>query len=174
MSTIEWANRACIDVEPDEFFRGEDEHWRAAQERLRGLAGRYCLPCPVRAVCRDAAPHGDAWGMWGGLLRRQRRGGAVVVVDLMESLCGTRNGYLRHRGCREKACGPCKAANAAYRRANFSRPNRDRNRNYQRAMRAANKRLRDLYPQEWQRLYEDEMAKISGPVLAPNNDQGVA
>lgn len=64
-----WMDEAlCTQADPDMFFP-EGQGASAAE------AKRLCALCPVKAECLEfALAHHEAWGVWGGLTDKQRRG----------------------------------------------------------------------------------------------------
>lgn len=96
--------------DPDLWFADDPAHLQAA----KGLCGG----CPVRGVCLDAAmARGEGLGVWGGLDPAERRRLAVDLGLRRPSVHGASQHGQRstyNAGCH---CGPCSAANAAYKAA---------------------------------------------------------
>lgn len=73
-----------------------------------------CAACPVRMLCAtDALERGEAWGVWGGLDRRDRKTLAAEFGYPAPSVLpehGTNARYAKHR-C---GCADCKRAHAVY------------------------------------------------------------
>lgn len=77
--------------------------------------------------------------------------------------CGTYAGWMVHRRAGEKACAFCKSAHAEYMKAYRADPTRKRRNAQQRAAyHAALKELGHRYPEEYQALYTEALAKERG------------
>lgn len=60
-----WQQRAsCRGVGPEVFFPENGD---------TSAARALCATCPVAGPCSSSAHHGQEWGVWGGLNRRQRK-----------------------------------------------------------------------------------------------------
>lgn len=71
--------------------------------------------------------------------------------------CGTDAAYQRHIGAREKPCPPCSEAHAALQRQpEVVQARRD----YDKAKAHTQTRMRELHPEEWQAIFEEERKKI--------------
>lgn len=105
-----WQYAACASSNPSLFFVDQGESVDAAK--------RVCKDCPVRAVCLDEAiARNELFGIWGGMVRRERlaearRRGVHRKYDTTVR-CGTDEGFHRHIRWKEGACGPCREAHAA-------------------------------------------------------------
>lgn len=74
--------------------------------------------------------------------------------------CGTYAGYQAHKRCEEQACGPCKAAAAAYMRQHRARPEvAEKEKARREARRRALSRLARVYPTMYRAFYEEELAR---------------
>lgn len=71
--------------------------------------------------------------------------------------CGTDAAYQRHIGAGEKPCPPCSEAHAAVQRQPEALQAR---RDYDKARVYTNTRMRDLYPEQWQEIFDEERKKI--------------
>ena len=67
ISDMKWADRGlCQETDPEVFFPEKGESTAAAK--------RVCMACEVRVSCLEyALEHHERFGVWGGLLPRQRR-----------------------------------------------------------------------------------------------------
>src|SRR6185503_14007485 len=65
--------------------------------------------------------------------------------------CGTDAGYQRHRAAGEEPCKPCSQAHYDVQHQPEVIQNR---RDYDKA------RMRELHPQEWQEIFEEERSKV--------------
>jgi hypothetical protein len=74
---------------------------------------------------------------------------------------GTQLGYQKHIKRQEEACTPCKEAHAADQRQykNSDKPGAVRDRARQRAIARSYVRLRNLFPIEFEAIYQDEKKK---------------
>lgn len=65
---MDWADwGVCGETDPEAFFVEKGGSTRPAK--------RICAGCPVRQECLDyALEHDEAFGVWGGLSARERRG----------------------------------------------------------------------------------------------------
>lgn len=75
-------------------------------------AKKICASCPVRLQClQHALDNDEKYGIWGGLSERERR--RLTNADQAPTdtgICGTAQGYQRHRYRGEQACPECMAA----------------------------------------------------------------
>jgi WhiB family redox-sensing transcriptional regulator len=112
---------ACRGGDLDKWFPEQG----ANQTRIAMLKA-ICATCPVRAECLDEAlANFEAWGVFGGMTRDERReearrrgltrphhGGQPTPE------CGTEGGYQRHRRTTfTEPCEACRAAHSANRAA---------------------------------------------------------
>jgi WhiB family redox-sensing transcriptional regulator len=120
------ARAACRGVDPEMFFpkQGANQHQIAKCKAI-------CGACPVRAEClNEALSNFEAWGIFGGMTRDERReeakrrgltrphhGGQPTPE------CGTEGGYQRHR--RTTFTEPCEACRAAHSRTRAERKERN-------------------------------------------------
>lgn len=97
-------------------FPGLADAWHDAKPgSAEDTAARLiCAACPVRLACATGAlRHGEPWGIWGGLDRRDRKALAVQYgypVPAMLPEHGTNARRVKH-GC---TCPLCKEAHARY------------------------------------------------------------
>lgn len=86
--------------------------WHPERGTSMKEAKGICADCPVRRQClQHAIDHDERFGIWGGLSERERR--RLKAADQTPSdtgLCGTSQGYQRHRYRNEQACAECRAA----------------------------------------------------------------
>lgn len=68
--------------------------------------------CPVRLQClRHAIDNDERWGIWGGLSEHERHRLKTANRQPTDTgLCGTSQGYQRHRYRGEQACAECRKA----------------------------------------------------------------
>lgn len=105
----EWrSNAACLGMDLSLFFSdGAGQVARVAAAKAKAI----CAGCPVRRAClADAYAVFDDYGVRGGMTGRERKDTRPPYT----AACGTRSGYMRHRGRGEAACDACKKANTAY------------------------------------------------------------
>lgn len=71
-----------------------------------------CADCPVRLECKQYALDNDErYGIWGGLSERERRRLKTASTQPTDTgLCGTSQGYQKHRRRGEQACVECRQA----------------------------------------------------------------
>lgn len=75
---------------------------------------------------------------------------------------GTASGWRKHRELHEPPCPPCYAAKAEYDAGRRGIPEiARRNRDAARAQCKAETRLKNLYPEDYRRLYEEAKAEIA-------------
>lgn len=79
----DWPVRACRNhPSPDDFHRGDGEHWVDARRRLRATALAHCVRCPIRAMCATVGQKfGD--GLWGGVAYSRLPSGRITSIDLL-------------------------------------------------------------------------------------------
>lgn len=82
-------------VDPDLFYKGD----RHPEDTNR--ARSICHGCPVRIQCLTAAyTSNEAWGIWGGLTRRERsqalRAASGIIPRAVATITGDTTTLLRH------------------------------------------------------------------------------
>lgn len=100
-----WQERAvCAQTDPEIFF---PERGGSTKE-----AKKICLSCSVKTQCLvDALDNDERFGIRGGYTEHERR--RLQTADQAPSdtgLCGTSQGYQRHRYRGEQACAECRKA----------------------------------------------------------------
>lgn len=109
----DWTQAKCLHADPEVMFPDKGESpWPGK---------RVCVGCPIVTAClEEALDNAEAWGVWGGLTRRERAAIAEMGGWPKPSTespyravkCGTNHGYQRHVRRGETACGPCRRAHA--------------------------------------------------------------
>lgn len=80
---LSWQNRgACLNLDVNQFYPERGGSAKKAKMHCNGNTdarkGTVRLPCPVREQClRYALENREAYGIWGGVSERQRRGMAA-------------------------------------------------------------------------------------------------
>ena len=79
---------ACRDADPDLFF-GPGSEWPKARAARVAKARAYCIACPIRSACLEAArANRETYGVWGGIdfeTERAQRSAQATQLDVAAS-----------------------------------------------------------------------------------------
>lgn len=94
--TVAAADAACLDTDPDAFFRSDRESEPAARNRAAMIAATDCAHCPLIEACHELAEHYRAEGLWGGRWRtRDTVRGGFRVENLLTTFTSSPSSTVR-------------------------------------------------------------------------------